>query len=77
MERDLGIEVSEVTFDQFERRKSPRGNSVFNEFRKNAYFADNVYKLGHVQMEIDPGIEVSEVTFDQFERRKAPRGNSI
>lgn len=25
MERDLGIEVSEVTFDQFERRKAPRG----------------------------------------------------
>ncbi len=73
MERDLGIEVSEVAFDQFERRKAPRGNSIFNENQKNAYFANVIYKLGPMQKEINPGIEVSEVAFDQFERRKVPR----
>ncbi len=30
MELDLGIEVSEVTFDEFERRKTPRVGGIIN-----------------------------------------------
>ena len=57
----FGIEVSEVPFDLFERRKVTRKNSAFNEDLK--------------RIEVDLGYEVREVAFDEFERRKTPREN--
>ncbi|MDZ4141274.1 MAG: hypothetical protein U1C48_04635 [Methylotenera sp.] len=71
MELDLGIEVSEVNFDEFERRKASRGNnSIFNEIQKNAYFADKLYQLEQMRIGV---YSVIEEASDQFERRKAPR----
>jgi hypothetical protein len=75
MEIDLGIEVSEVTFDEFERRKAPRASISINDIRSKDYFANNSYEVEQIRFDIDLGIEVSEVAFDQFERRKAPREN--
>lgn len=75
MELDLGIEVSEVTFDEFERRKTPRVSISINDIRSKDYFANNFYKVEQLPTEVDLGIEVSEVTFDEFERRKSPREN--
>jgi stalled ribosome rescue protein Dom34 len=75
MEIDLGIEVSEVTFDEFERRKAPRVSISINEIRSKDYFANDSYKGEQIRFEVDLGIEVNEIAFDQFERRKAPREN--
>lgn len=77
MELDLGIEVSEVTFDEFERRKTPRVSISINDIRSKDYFANNFFKIVQLPTEVDLGIEVSEVTFDEFERRKTPRVGSI
>jgi hypothetical protein len=70
MELDLGIEVSEVNFEEFERRKDFRGSGVFSEVQRNAYFADKFYEKEHIRIEV---YTVTEVDFDQFERRKSPR----
>jgi len=75
MEIDLGIEVSEVAFDEFERRKAPRVRISINEIRSKDYFSNNSFEVEQIRFEGDVGIEVSEVAFDQFERRKAPREN--
>ncbi len=68
MEVDLAFEVAEVSFDEFERRKTPRENISLIEIQNKAF-------LAHVfnEPKIDIGIEVNEVAFDQFERRKQPR----
>lgn len=67
---DLGIEVSEVNFEEFERRKSFRGNDIFNDVQRYAYFKDELYEKEQIRIEV---YSVIEVTFDQFERRKNPR----
>jgi hypothetical protein len=59
MKLELGIEVREVGFDKFERRKVKRENK-FSMIDKR-------------QGESDLGIEVIEVSFDKFERRKIRR----
>jgi hypothetical protein len=56
MELELGIEVDEVSFDKFERRK------ITKEY--------NFSKLEKKQIENEYGIEVRVETFDKFERRK-------
>jgi len=56
MELEHGIEVHEVGFDKFERRKTPRE-------KKHSKLDKSLY-------ENDLGIEVIEVSFDKFERRK-------
>ena len=56
MELEQGIEVNEVSFDKFERRKDSRSYSFS--------------KLEKKQIENDYGIEVSVESFDKFERRK-------
>jgi hypothetical protein len=58
MELENGIEVREVGFDKFERRKAPREKKL---------------KLDKRLVESDLGIEVVEVSFDKFERRKIHR----
>ena len=70
MELDLGIEVSEVNFEDFERRKYFRGNDVFSEIQRNVYFANEFFENEHIQIEV---YTVTEVNFDQFDRRKSPR----
>jgi hypothetical protein len=65
MKVDLNFEVSELTFDIFERRKARRENNSFYK----------IYKAEQISIEFDLGIEVREVSFDQFERRKVPREN--
>jgi hypothetical protein len=59
MELEHGIEVREVGFDKFERRKTPREKKLF--------------KLDKRLGESDLGIEVIEVSFDKFERRNIRR----
>jgi hypothetical protein len=56
MELEQGIEVNEVSFDKFERRKATRVYN-FSKFEKK-------------QIENEYGIEVRVETFDKFERRK-------
>jgi hypothetical protein len=56
MELEHGIEVNEVSFDKFERRKVTR---VYNFSKLEKKQIENVY-----------GIEVRVETFDKFERRK-------
>lgn len=73
MELEAGIEVREVTFDEFERRKSPRTRISIDEITSKDYFANVSYALERLEFEVDYGIEVNEVTFVQFERRKVPR----
>jgi len=70
MELDLGIEVSEVNFEEFERRQAFRENVIFSEIQRNAYFANNFYEKEQIRIEV---YTVTEVNFDQFERRKFPR----
>jgi hypothetical protein len=70
MEHDFGIEVLEVNFDQFERRKASRKISNSNELQNNSYFFDGSYEVDKMQIEV---YSVTEVTFDHFERRKDPR----
>lgn len=77
MELDLGIEVSEIGFDKFERRKAQRVNGSLNEIKSIAQFANKIYKAEQIQIEFDLGIEVREITFDLFERRKVPRENRL
>jgi hypothetical protein len=69
---DLAFEVREVSFEQFERRKSPR-NAISVVELQNKSFLNNI--LGHSELPttFDMGIEVNEVPFEQFERRKQPR----
>jgi len=67
---DLGIEVREVNFEEFERRHAFRENVIFSETQRNAYFADNFYEKEQIRIEV---YTVTEVNFDQFERRKFPR----
>lgn len=73
MEVDLAIKVSEVSFDQFDRRKTPRGNISLIEIQNKAFFANLFNKVEETRVSFDLGIEVNEVSFDQFERRKTPR----
>jgi hypothetical protein len=73
MEFDLAIEVQEVDFEQFERRKYPRENRLYMDVEYNLLSANRAYPLAEAQLEVNSGIEVHEVTFDQFERRMAPR----
>jgi hypothetical protein len=70
MELDLGIEVSEVSFEEFERRQAVRGSCIFSEIQRNAYFTDKFYEKEQIRIEV---YTVTEVNFDQFERRKSPR----
>ena len=56
MDLEQGIEVNEVSFDKFERRKATRVYN-FSKFEKK-------------QIENEYGIEVRVETFDKFERRK-------
>ncbi|MDP2193525.1 MAG: hypothetical protein Q8K36_03260 [Alphaproteobacteria bacterium] len=73
MEFDLAIEVQEVDFEQFERRKHPRENGHYRYIENNFLSTNSEYQLEEAQMEASAGIEVHEVTFDQFERRITPR----
>jgi hypothetical protein len=73
MEFDLAIEVQEVDFEQFERRKYPRENRLYIDVEGKFFSKNREYQLAEAQMEASSGIEVHEVTFDQFERRMAPR----
>lgn len=73
MEIDLAIEVREVAFDQFERRKYPRENRFFIDIQGNTFSDNKGYQLAEARTDTHLGIEVREVTFDQFERRMAPR----
>lgn len=69
---DLAFEVKEVSFDQFERRKSPRNAISLVELR-NKSFLNNIFKNDDLAITFDMGIEVNEVPFEQFERRKQSR----
>jgi hypothetical protein len=69
MNVDLAFEVAEVSFDQFERRKTPRRVVSLLDLQSKAFFAS----IANMQIDFDLGIEVNEVPFDQFERRKRPR----
>lgn len=40
MEVDLAIKVNEVSFDQFERRKTTRGNISLIELQNKTFFAN-------------------------------------
>lgn len=73
MEVDLAFNVSEVGFDEFERRKTPRENVSLIEIQNKAFFANISNNTEVTRMPFDQGIEVNEVPFDQFERRKHPR----
>lgn len=75
MELDLAIEVREVAFDQFERRRYPRENRFFIEIKGKYFFDHKSYQVTEPAIDADLGIEVREVTFDQFERRVYPRCN--
>lgn len=69
---DLAFEVKEVSFEQFERRKSPR-NAISLVELQNKSFLSNIIGKGELPMTFDMGIDVHEVPFEQFERRKQPR----
>jgi hypothetical protein len=69
---DLAFEVKEVSFDQFERRKSPRNAISLFELQNKA-FLNNIFDNGELPITFDMGIEVNEVPFEHFERRKQPR----
>jgi stalled ribosome rescue protein Dom34 len=73
MEVDLAVKVSEVSFDEFERRQTPRGNISLIEIQNKAFLANIFNKTEEALVVFDLGIEVNEVSFDQFERRKVPR----
>ena len=69
MNIDLAFKVSEVSFDQFERRKEPRRVVSLMDLQSKAFFAS----IANADIDFDLGIEVNEVPFDHFERRKSPR----
>jgi hypothetical protein len=58
MKLDLGVEVTEVSFEEFERRKAPRGNISLIQTQNRVYFADLFSEAAEKQIAPDFGIEV-------------------
>jgi hypothetical protein len=73
MELDLAFKVSEVGFDEFERRKAPRENISLIEIQNKAFLANVFNEVEETRGTLNLGIEVNEVPFNQFERRRHPR----
>ena len=66
MELDLGIEVSEVNFEEFERRKYFRGNDVFSEIQRNVYFANEFFENERIDYEDHKGIIDVSLLYKQW-----------
>lgn len=73
MKLDLAFEVTEVDFDEFERRAVPRENISLIEIQNKTFFTNVSNAADEVRAKLGSGIEVNEVAFNQFERRKHPR----
>ena len=73
MQVDIAFEVTEVAFEQFERRKTPRNNISLVAVQNKAFFTNLFGDATEQQARFPLGIEVNEVPFAHFERRKAPR----
>jgi len=73
MQVDMAFEVTEVAFDQFERRKTPRNNISLVAIQNRDYLTDLFSDSVIASNAQNQGIEVNEVPFTQFERRKHPR----
>jgi hypothetical protein len=70
---DSAFIVIEASFDEFERRKTPRGNISLIKIQNKGFFASIFNKAEEARVPFDLGIEVNEVSFDLFERRIQPR----
>ena len=73
MKVDLTFEVVEVGFDQFERRKAPRGNISVVKVQNELYFESILNNQAEATSAFRLAIDVNEVPFDQFERRQHSR----
>lgn len=58
MKLDLSVEVTEVSFEEFERRKAPRGNISLIQTQNRIYFANLFSEATGKQTRPDFGIEV-------------------
>ena len=70
---DSDIDVCEVSFDEFERRKRPRENRYSNEFKSNTLLQNQYHTPKEIRIEYDFGIEVHEILFEQFKHQKTPK----
>lgn len=66
MEIELAIEVREVAFEEFERRKSPRKNISVIEIQNKAFFEQVFNEPKDSQTLLDSGIVVKELSLDEF-----------